>query len=68
MFADSEDIEPDLIGVDDLRDEVLQRERRRACPLDAFLRVRWCKAIDTDFHERPNGKGREMVAFSVVRR
>ena len=48
VLADSEDIEPNLVGVFDLLDEVAQALRCAERP--AAVRVRGGEAIDSDLH------------------
>ncbi len=51
MFADSEDIEPNLIGVLDLLDQVAQTLCRTELP--AGLSVRCCKTVYANLHSWP---------------
>ena len=51
VLADSEDIEPNLVGVFDFLDEVAQALRCAERP--AAVRVRGGEAIDSDLHLRP---------------
>ena len=48
VLADSEDVQPDLIGVLDLLDQVAQPIRRR--DLAAGVGVRGREAVDADLH------------------